>query len=343
MEKLRGRDMAALLAERKTIPVEEAIGLVLQACEGLIEAHGLGIVHRDLKPENLFLAVTPEGVVLKILDFGISKDISNAVREGRRTTLSKGGAAIGSPSYMAPEQIRAAPNLDARADIWSLGTILFELLTGRCPFDAESIAMTYQKVLNEDPPSLLDFVPDAPRELDTIMRLCLAKDPDERFQTVQELASALRGLNRPVSSPRVRTESGVELIAAAALPSARPGVSLSVKLGLGATAALLIAASVAFWQLQLRSNARPSSTNRPLPAQSAPIAPARANPTPPRAAPAEEAPRPSTTEPQTSAAEPSIAPPDSSAGKPQPSQRPARAWPATRQPVPFSAGTRYGL
>src|SRR6188474_246088 len=177
MEKLRGADLATLLEERTAIPMAEAVGYVLQACEGLIEAHGLGIVHRDLKPENLYLALTPEGVVLKILDFGISKDLGTTIREAKRTTLTKGGAAVGSPSYMAPEQIRAEPNLDARADIWSLGTILFELLTGRCPFQAETVAAMYQKVLNEDPPSLLEFLPDAPKELDVIIQLCLRKDP----------------------------------------------------------------------------------------------------------------------------------------------------------------------
>jgi serine/threonine-protein kinase len=334
MEKLRGADMAALLEQRTTITVGEAISYLLQACEGLIEAHGLGIVHRDLKPENLFLAVTPEGVVLKILDFGISKDVGNTVREGRRTTLSKGGAAIGSPSYMAPEQIRAAPNLDARADIWSLGTILFELLTGRCPFEAESVALMYQKVLTEDPPSLLDFVPDAPRELNTIIRLCLQKDPDDRFQTVQELASALRGLSRPIAVSRPRLESGVELIAAARAP--RTGVSLSVKLGLCATATLLVAAAIAFWQLQGQSSApRAAAQQTPAAPTNAGIAPPpatnRALPPPPAEAPTEP------TQPS--------AKPEQASAKPQPSQRPVpvRNWPATRQPIPFSAGTRYGL
>ena len=254
MEKLRGADMAALLEQRRTIPVAEAINYLLQACEGLIEAHGLGIVHRDLKPENLFLATTPEGIVLKILDFGISKDVGSSIREGRRTTLTKGGAAIGSPSYMAPEQIRAAPNLDARADIWSLGTILFELLTGRCPFDAETVALMYQKVLTEDPPSLLDFVPDAPPELNTIIRLCLQKDAEDRFQTCpgagHGLARSGAASGRAAHAARVRRRTDCRSFSCSRLPA---GVSLSVKLGLCATAILLAAASVAFWQLQLRS------------------------------------------------------------------------------------------
>jgi len=341
MEKLRGADMAALLAERGTIPASEAVGYLLQACEGLSEAHSLGIVHRDLKPENLFLAVTPEGKVLKILDFGISKDVGSAIREGKRTTLTKGGAAIGSPSYMAPEQIRAAPNLDARADIWSLGTILFELLTGRCPFEADTVAMMYQKVLTEDPPSLHDLLPDAPRELNTIIRLCLQKDADDRFQTVQELVMALRGLARPVVVQRARLESGVELIAAPAPavlppPEAPSGVSLSVKLGLCATALVLIIASVAFFQLQFRSRVqRPVAVqHQTVPASPQPSASVTPVTT------IQTAPTPTATE------EPRSAQPESPPlAKPAPTARPAPApaWPATRKPIPFSPGTRYGL
>jgi len=337
MEKLRGADMAALLEQRTTIPVAEAINYLLQACEGLIEAHGLGIVHRDLKPENLFLAITPEGTVLKILDFGISKDVGSSIREGRRTTLTKGGAAIGSPSYMAPEQIRAAPNLDARADIWSLGTILFELLTGRCPFDAETVALMYQKALTEDPPSLLDFVPDAPPELNTIIRLCLQKDAEDRFQTVQELAMALRGLVRPVVVPRTRLESGVELIAVHSAPAAPPGVSLSVKLGLCATAILLAAASVAFWQLQLRGSAQRADS--PSHQGLAPVVRSSALSTPPPNA-VQSAPPP-----ELKAEEPPVTKPEPPAAAAVPSVRPvpAPAWPAARKPAPFSAGSRYGL
>jgi eukaryotic-like serine/threonine-protein kinase len=342
MEKLRGGDLAALLEQRASLPVAEAIGYVLQACEGLIEAHGLGIVHRDLKPENLFLAATPEGIVLKILDFGISKDIGTAIREGSRTTLTKGGAAIGSPAYMAPEQIRSAPNLDARADIWSLGTILFELLTGRCPFEAETVALMYQKVLTEDPPSLIDILPNAPSELNTIIQLCLRKDPEDRFQTVQELATALRGLARPPVVERQRLQSGIELTVEAR--AREPGVSLPVKLGLVATAILLAAASVAFWQLQIRdsehstrASARTASST-PLRASSnvvvAPVQVIDPSP-PPSAAPASD---PASREqaPKDAQVEPNLGVP------------PARKWPApppapARKPAPVSAGARYGL
>ncbi len=192
MEQLQGWDLETVLAERGVLSVREAVLYVLQACEGLAEAHGLGIVHRDLKPENLFLATTPEGLVLKILDFGISKDIGPAIAPEHCSTLTKEGSAVGSPYYMSPEQMRASPTLDARADIWSLGAILFELLTGKCPFEADTPAQLCTKVMVDDAPSLRSFSSRAPAELDAIVRRCLQKEPSARFQTVTDLADALR-------------------------------------------------------------------------------------------------------------------------------------------------------
>jgi len=339
MEKLRGRDVASLLQERAALPVAEALGYVLQACEGLIEAHGLGIVHRDLKPENLFLATTPEGVVLKILDFGISKDLGTTVREGSRTTLTKGGAAIGSPSYMAPEQIRAEPNLDARADIWSVGTILFELLAGRCPFEAETVASMYQKVLTEEPPSLLDFCPTAPRELDTVIRLCLRKDPEDRFQTMEELATALRSMARPVAVERARLESGVELTVQARLAPAAPP-SLSLKLGIFATFAVLMTASVAFWKLQIAPGLHPASP------ASHPSAAVLMRPSAPAVAQPRMVVTPVPFPERDSLPAPSEEPPTiSSAAKAAPARAAiVRQWPLpARKPAPVNPGVRYGL
>src|SRR5450755_1893958 len=178
MECLQGGDLATLLSERGALPIAEAVSYVLQACEGLAEAHALGIVHRDLKPENLFLAMTPDGIVLKILDFGISKDLGSSGRAGPRAALTSAGRAVGSPYYMAPEQMRASPSVDGRADIWSLGAVLFELLTGKCPFEGESVQVVCVNVLNVDTPSLRSFSDDAPENLDAIVRRCLEKNPE---------------------------------------------------------------------------------------------------------------------------------------------------------------------
>jgi eukaryotic-like serine/threonine-protein kinase len=189
MECLQGGDLATLLSERGALPIAEAVAYVLQACEGLAEAHALGIVHRDLKPENLFLAATPEGSTLKILDFGISKDTA---RRGPRPSLTSAGRTVGSPFYMSPEQMRASPNVDRRADIWSLGAVLFELVTGKCPFQGQSMPVVCSKVLSQDPPPLRSLCEHAPDELDLIIRRCLEKNPDARYDNVTALAAALR-------------------------------------------------------------------------------------------------------------------------------------------------------
>jgi eukaryotic-like serine/threonine-protein kinase len=192
MERLEGSDLATLLTERGALPIQDAVDFLLEACEGLAEAHALGIIHRDLKPENLFLASSADGLVLKILDFGISKDIGTAFRVSPRSALTNAGFAVGSPYYMAPEQMRASPEVDTRADIWSLGAILFELLTGNCPFAGETLPVVCAKVLGDDAPSLRSFSEQTPEQLDAILRCCLQKDPSERFDSVGHLAAALR-------------------------------------------------------------------------------------------------------------------------------------------------------
>jgi serine/threonine protein kinase len=249
MEQLQGWDLQTVLAERGMLSVPEAIRHVLQACEGLAEAHGLGIVHRDLKPENLFLATTPEGVVLKILDFGISKDIGPAIAPGPCSTLTKDGSAVGSPYYMSPEQMRASPNLDARADIWSLGAILFELLTGKCPFEADTPAQLCTKVMVEDAPSLRSFSSRTPAELDAIVRRCLQKDPNARFQTVTDLADALRDF---VASAERATAEAVEptptnFTPAEPKPALSPSKQGRVWLSVSA---LLVSVALGYWHFR---------------------------------------------------------------------------------------------
>jgi eukaryotic-like serine/threonine-protein kinase len=191
MELLEGADLASILWERGALQVNEAVDYIIQACEGLAEAHAFGLVHRDLKPENLFIASTPEGDVLKILDFGISKAVEGSLSCTPRATVTSADNAVGSPYYMSPEQMRASRDVDARADIWSLGAILFELLTGRCPFESDSIPTLCAQVLRDEPASVRAFASDVPAELALIVDLCLRKNANERFQHVEELASAL--------------------------------------------------------------------------------------------------------------------------------------------------------
>lgn len=194
MERLEGSDLAQVLVEGGPMPVQEAVDYVLQACEGLVEAHALGIIHRDLKPENLYRASTREGSVVKVLDFGISKEIGVAggTSLSPRSVMTSAGYAVGSPYYMSPEQMRAQ-EVDARADIWSLGAILYELISGRCPFEGESLPVVCASVLNDvEAAPLASLAAGVPQGLSAVVACCLQKKREERFETVQELVAALR-------------------------------------------------------------------------------------------------------------------------------------------------------
>jgi serine/threonine-protein kinase len=192
MEYLEGKDLGALLREEGPAPVECACEFLLQGCEALAAAHAIGIVHRDVKPDNLFLAQCTQGLdVIKLLDFGISKLAVSGVVDGTGPHVST-TALMGTPVYMSPEQIRASSDLDARTDIWSLGCVLYELLTGDAPFKSPSITALTASILERPAPLLRTRRPDVPPELEAVVTRCLAKDPNHRFQSVSQLAAALR-------------------------------------------------------------------------------------------------------------------------------------------------------
>jgi serine/threonine-protein kinase len=187
MELLEGTDLESLSSSRGPLPIAETVELVLQACAGVAEAHALGIVHRDLKPSNLFLTRRRDGSPLvKVLDFGISKVLDT--RDGSLTATS---AMIGSPLYMSPEQVRTAKDVDARTDVWSLGAILYELLTGVTPFAADSASAVLAKVVADEPAPPRQHRPDLPLGLQDVVLSCLRKNRDERPRTVEALAQAL--------------------------------------------------------------------------------------------------------------------------------------------------------
>lgn len=203
MEYLEGCDLCTLLEHHGRLAPDIACGFIIQACEALAEAHTLGIVHRDLKPENLFLTTEADGEpIIKVLDFGISKELGPAPRR----SITNASSAVGSPHYMAPEQMRAQPNIDLRVDIWALGAILFELVTGRPPFDAETLPAVCALVVSEEPPRARDVASGIPLGLDAVIWRCLRKDPAERYATVADLASALAPFgagNSALSAERV--------------------------------------------------------------------------------------------------------------------------------------------
>jgi serine/threonine-protein kinase len=197
MEYLEGQDLDALLHDRGTIPVAQTIDYVLQACEGLAEAHAAGVIHRDLKPANLFLARRSDGSVrVKLLDFGISK-LTPASGGAPDAGMTSTQALMGSPLYMSPEQLRSSKNVDGRSDIWSIGVILYELLSGRSPFEAETLPEVCARVMAEPAPPLTSHKPDLPPALDAVVTRCLEKDPLRRLPDVASLAKALAPFGAP--------------------------------------------------------------------------------------------------------------------------------------------------
>jgi eukaryotic-like serine/threonine-protein kinase len=188
MEYLEGKDLWTILHGKGRLARPLAIDYAVQACEALAEAHALGIVHRDIKPENLFLSECPDGApIVKLLDFGISKQKNLCVDGG----ITGATTAVGSPHYMAPEQMRAESNIDLRADIWAIGVILYELLSGISPFDAESMPKVCARVIGEQPPRLTEVDGETPKQLDAIVFRCLEKDRARRPSDVAELSAAL--------------------------------------------------------------------------------------------------------------------------------------------------------
>ncbi|WP_437774690.1 protein kinase domain-containing protein [Sorangium sp. So ce1097] len=192
MEYLEGTDLKALLRDRGPLPVELACDYLLQACEALAEAHALGIVHRDLKPGNLFLSRRADGSpLLKVIDFGISKmALSAEPAAPREHDMTESSAMLGSPLYMAPEQMVSSKNVDARADVWSMGAILYQLLTGAIPFRGDSVMEIYDRIL-EGPPRLGALRADVPGRIDWVVQRCLQKSPADRFGNIAELAAEL--------------------------------------------------------------------------------------------------------------------------------------------------------
>lgn len=193
MEYLDGRDLDAVITDTGPLPIDAAIEYVLQASEALAEAHSLGIIHRDLKPSNLFLSRRADGSpMIKVIDFGIAKSIDDVENAGAPFTTAA-NAVLGSPLYMSPEQMRAAPHIDARTDIWALGATLHCLVTGAAPFPGASILEIHERILLGAPP-IRASQPEVPEALEAIILRCLRRDPDERYPSIAALAEALAEL-----------------------------------------------------------------------------------------------------------------------------------------------------
>ena len=186
MELLQGANLGQIMRRRDPMSIPEAVGVALQVCDALAEAHSIGVVHRDIKPQNIFLAQRPDGsTTVKVLDFGVSK------QQGGGMGLTATGAALGSPLYTAVEQFRDASRVDARADIWSLGLVLYFLLCRRNAFDADNPVALMLKIATAQPASLRERRPDVPEDLEAVILQCVEKDRERRFANVAAFARAL--------------------------------------------------------------------------------------------------------------------------------------------------------
>ena len=206
MEHLDGVDLERMLHQspHRQLPIKDAIDLILQTCEALAECHCAGIVHRDLKPSNLFCVHGADGLpMIKVLDFGIAK-LGTTTSEAELQGSAPGSAPLrrvfGSPAYMSPEQFESSTAVDLRSDIWAIGVILYEFVTGEVPFQETSIYRIRKRVTEDQPRSIRELRRDAPSTLEPIILKCLEKEPSKRYATLAELGKALL----PFASLRAR-------------------------------------------------------------------------------------------------------------------------------------------
>ncbi len=361
MEYLEGGDLAAWLEQRGALPVEQAVEFVLQASVAVADAHALGIVHRDLKPANLFCVRRSDGQLsIKVLDFGISK--MNELGGAAPGSMTRTSALMGSPLYMSPEQMRSSKDVDRQTDIWALGVILFELMTGRPAFDADTVTELAIKVASEPTPPIRSFRPDVPIELEAIVAKCLEKDRRNRYRNVAELALALlpfapkrakasverisgiiqsSGLSASALEVPVSPTGGGTQVSGATMPpvgrttAGLPGRKMAVVGGtLGAVAVLAaIASAVLFWR------ARPTHHDDPpvaaVQTTSPPIVPTAPPATPVKVEePKPVDPVPTAAAPPVSAPAPAAAPAEPGGALPTPKRKPPVNGPS---PPPVAA------
>jgi serine/threonine protein kinase len=187
MELLEGQTLASRIKIEGALPIDEVLEIAEQVLSALAAAHERGIVHRDLKPENVFLQVRPRAIT-KLLDFGVSKSLLG----DQTLSITKTGMIVGTPYYLAPEQARAERTMDHRVDVWGMGVVLYEALTGWLPFRADEYEALIRKILQNDPIPLTTLRPAVSYEVEALVMRALAFDPDDRYQTAADMLKAIR-------------------------------------------------------------------------------------------------------------------------------------------------------
>ncbi|WP_433931037.1 protein kinase [Sorangium cellulosum] len=194
MEYLSGEDLQHLLLRTGPLAPHVALRIAVHCCLGLQKAHDAGVVHRDIKPHNLFLARRDAGeIIIKLLDFGIAKVKMDQANDTEGADLTKTGSLVGSPLYMSPEQAVGQREIDHRTDIWSLGAVLYQALSGRTPFhDIKALGQLILSICSGPVPPLQDHAPWVPAEIAAVVHRCLQQDPARRFQSAQDMLATLR-------------------------------------------------------------------------------------------------------------------------------------------------------
>lgn len=288
MEYLDGCDLKALVTKGGPLPADVAMTYLAHVCDAIAEAHAAGIVHRDLKPANLFLVRRRNGSpCVKVLDFGISKHIGTEEVDLTGTNMT-----LGSPLYMSPEQISKSKTVDTRTDIWALGVILYELLTGRSPFRGGTALEVVSRVLQEEPTPIRELLPSVPERAEYVIARCLRKRREERFQTVEELLAVLEGRETSAlssqSSVIARTAPEASTTASGRMPSGEPtsvafgqtdrqtiqNKANPVVLAVAAGAGVVLVGLTVFGVLASRNEpAAPAAPSAPAPVDTAFVAP----------------------------------------------------------------------